>query len=94
MAQDDSFSITLLHEDVDKEKVKTIMRAKAAAGWMTFAAVMSGVSAGFNSTYYNYAQLHISICDVLKTELHDLLQQEEHSKQELKDLFEKLDYEI
>ena len=55
MAQDDSFSITILHEDVDKEKVKAIKRAKAAAGWMTFAAVMSGVSAGFNSTYYNNA---------------------------------------
>ena len=55
MAQDGSFSITILHEDVDKEKVKAIKRAKAAAGWMTFAAVMSGVSAGFNSTYYNNA---------------------------------------
>lgn len=55
MAQDGSFTITILHEDVDKEKVKAIKRAKAAAGWMTFAAVMSGVSAGFNSTYYNNA---------------------------------------
>lgn len=55
MAQDGSFSITILHEDVDKEKVKAIKRAKAAAGWMTFAALMSGVSAGFNATYYNNA---------------------------------------
>lgn len=55
MAQDGSFSITLIHEDVDKEKVKAIKRAKAAAGWMTFAALMSGVSAGFNATYYNNA---------------------------------------
>lgn len=55
MAQDGSFSITLIHEDVDKEKVKAIKRAKAAAGWMTFAAVLSGVSAGFNATYYNNA---------------------------------------
>ena len=35
-AQDGSFSITLVHEDVDKQKVKEIKRAKAAAGWMTF----------------------------------------------------------
>jgi hypothetical protein len=55
MAQDGSFSITIVHENVDKEKVKAIKRAKAAAGWMTFAALMSGVSAGFNSTYYNNA---------------------------------------
>ena len=55
MAQDSSFCITIIHENVDKEKVKAIKRAKAAAGWMTFAALMSGVSAGFNSTYYNNA---------------------------------------
>ena len=55
MAQDGSFSITILHEDVDNEKVKAIKRAKAAAGWMTFAALMSGVSAGFSATYYNNA---------------------------------------
>lgn len=54
-AQDGSFSITLVHEDVDKQKVKEIKRAKAAAGWMTFAAIMSGVSTGFNSTFYNNA---------------------------------------
>lgn len=55
IAQDGSFSITLIHEDVDKEKVKAIKRAKAAAGWMIFAAMMSGFSAGFNATYYNNA---------------------------------------
>lgn len=54
-AQDGSFSITLVHEDVDKEKVKAIKRAKAAAGWMTFAAVMSGVSTGFDASYHNNA---------------------------------------
>ena len=55
VAQDGSFSITLIHEDVDKQKVKEIKRAKAAAGWMTFAAIMSGVSAGFDATYNNNA---------------------------------------
>lgn len=55
VAQDGSFSITLIHEDVDKQKVKAIKRAKAAAGWMTFAAVMSGISAGFDAAYYNNA---------------------------------------
>jgi hypothetical protein len=55
IAQDHSFSVTIVHENVDKEKVKAIKRAKAAAGWMTFAAIMSGVSAGFNSAYYNNA---------------------------------------
>lgn len=54
-AQDGSFSITLIHEDVDKQKVKEIKRAKAAAGWMTFAAIMSGISAGFDATYNNNA---------------------------------------
>lgn len=55
MAQDSSFCITLIHENVDKEKVKAIKRAKNAAGWMTFATFVSGFSAGFNSTYYNNA---------------------------------------
>lgn len=56
-AQDGSFSITLVHEDVDKQKVKAIKRAKAAAGWMTFAALLSGFSAGFDATYYNSSLL-------------------------------------
>ena len=55
MAQDSSFSITLIHEDVNKEKVKAIKRAKAATGWMIFAAALSGAAAGFNATYYNNA---------------------------------------
>lgn len=55
MAQDSSFSITLIHEDVDKEKVKAIKRAKAATGWMIFAAALSGAAAVFNATYYNNA---------------------------------------
>lgn len=55
MAKDGSFSITLVHESVDKEKVKEIKRAKAAAGWMTFAAIMASASAGFNAAYTNNA---------------------------------------
>lgn len=55
VAQDGSFSVTLVHESVDKEKVKEIKRAKAAAGWMTFAAVMAGAAAGFNAGYTNNA---------------------------------------
>ena len=57
MAQDSSFSISIVHEDVDKKKVKAIKRAKAAEGWMTFAALLSGFSAGFDATYYNNALL-------------------------------------
>lgn len=56
-AQDGSFSITLVHEDVDKQKVKEIKRAKAAAGWMTFATLLSGFSAGYDATYYNSSLL-------------------------------------
>lgn len=56
-AQDGSFSITLVHEDVDKQKVKAIKRAKAAEGWMTFATMLSGFSAGFDATYYNSSLL-------------------------------------
>lgn len=66
MAQDSSFSITLVHENVDKDKVKAIKRAKAAAGWMTFAAVMSGFSAGFNSGYTNNALM--TYIDMRRTE--------------------------
>jgi len=55
MAQDGSFSVTLAHESVDKEKVKEIKRAKSRAGWMTFAAIMAGAAAGFNAGYTNNA---------------------------------------
>lgn len=54
-AQDGSFSVTLVHESVDKEKVKEIKRAKSRAGWMTFAAIMAGAAAGFNAGYTNNA---------------------------------------
>ena len=84
IAQDHSFSVTIVHENVDKEKVKAIKRAKAAAGWMTFAAIMSGVSAGFNSAYYNNALT--TYIDMRRTEnlavlsgfMHDVSKGEQH----------------
>jgi hypothetical protein len=42
------FCISIEHEDVSKEKVKSIKRAKMAAGWATFATVMSSVSSAFS----------------------------------------------
>lgn len=48
------FSIIVEHEDVDKEKVKAIKRAKRAAGWATFSAVMSGVSTVFSQNSLQY----------------------------------------
>ncbi|MBQ9230387.1 MAG: hypothetical protein IJ190_04300 [Prevotella sp.] len=48
------YSITVLHEDVTKEKVKAIKRAKAAAGWAGFSAVMSGFAAGVSPNRFDY----------------------------------------
>jgi hypothetical protein len=54
---DETFRITVVHEDVTREKVKEIKRMKAAAGWSLVAAMMAGATAGFNSAYYNNALL-------------------------------------
>ncbi len=48
------FTMRLDHEDVTKEKVKAIKRRKRAAGWMTFAAVMSGISSAFSNNNLEY----------------------------------------
>lgn len=48
------FTIHIEHEEVTKDKVKAIKRAKAAAGWAGFAAVMSGVSMAFSSNSLQY----------------------------------------
>ena len=37
------FTLRLEQEDVTQEKVRAIKRAKRAAGWATFSAVMSGI---------------------------------------------------
>jgi len=83
MAQDSSFSISLVHEDVDKQKIKAIKRAKAAEGWATVAALISGFSAGYDAAYYNSALL--TYVEMRKTEnlaflsgfLHDVANAEE-----------------
>lgn len=48
------FTIRIEHEDVTKEKVRAIKRAKRAAGWATFSAVMSGISTAFSSNSLEY----------------------------------------
>ena len=48
------FTIRFEHEEVTKEKVKDIKRAKRAAGWAGFAAVMSGVSTAFSDNSLQY----------------------------------------
>lgn len=48
------FSLIIDHEDVTKEKVKAIKRAKRAAGWATFSAVMSGISTAFSQNSLQY----------------------------------------
>jgi len=41
--------VSIIHEEVDKERIKSIKRAKAAAGWANFALGLSAFSAGMNS---------------------------------------------
>lgn len=50
----DMFCIYIEHEDVTKEKVKAIKRAKRATGWATFSAVMSGISTVFSQNTLQY----------------------------------------
>lgn len=48
IANDGRYSITILHDSVTAERVKAIKNMKAASGWATAAAVLSGVSASLN----------------------------------------------
>ena len=48
------FIMRIDQEDVTSEKVKAIKRKKAAAGWATFGAVMSGVSTAFSRNSLQY----------------------------------------
>ena len=48
------FEIGIEHEEVTREKVKAIKRAKAAAGWAAFATVLSGVSTALSDNSLQY----------------------------------------
>ena len=48
------FTVRIEHEDVTKEKVKAIKRAKNAAGWATVSAVLSGVSTALSDNNLEY----------------------------------------
>ena len=64
------FVLRIDHEDMTKEKVKAIKRAKRAAGWATFSAVMSGVSTAFSDNSLEYmvrstnTQITATIADI------------------------------
>lgn len=51
---DGMFCLYVEHEDVTKQKVKAIKRAKRAAGWATVSAVMSGISTVFSQNSLQY----------------------------------------
>ena len=48
------FTLRIDQEDVTKEKVKAIKRAKSAAGWAAFSAAVSGVSTAFSDNSLEY----------------------------------------
>ena len=48
------FKIYVEHENITAEKVKAIKRAKRAAGWASFSAVMSGVSTALSDNSLQY----------------------------------------
>lgn len=48
------FTLRIEQEDVNHEKVKAIKRAKRAAGWLTFSAVMLGVATAYSNNTIQY----------------------------------------
>ena len=48
------FCIRIEYEEIDKEKIKAIKRAKRTAGWMTFSAVLSSASCAFSENQLQY----------------------------------------
>lgn len=75
------FTIRIEHEEVTKEKVKAIKRAKAAAGWMSISAVMSGASTSFSE---NTLQYYIRSSNTrLATDLAQMYIQDSRNEQKL-----------
>lgn len=75
------FTLRIEHEVVTKEKVKEIKKAKRTAGWMTFYAVMTGVSAAFSQ---NNLQMFMRLQDYdLAKDLTGLLKINAESEQTL-----------
>lgn len=56
--QDERYSLTILHDSVTKERVKSIKRMKAAAGWATASAILSGASAALNPMNTTWDAVH------------------------------------
>lgn len=54
---DESFRITIVHEDLTSDKIKSIKRAKAAAGWSVVAAALAAVHVGVDAVYYKNSLL-------------------------------------
>lgn len=80
---DESFRITIVHEDITHEKVKAIKRAKAAAGWSLAAAVFAGLSTGFDASYYKNSLLdYINLRNLENTLLLSQILQEDASAEE------------
>jgi hypothetical protein len=53
---DKRFTVSVHHEDVTHEKVKAIKRAKAAAGWSMFSAIMSTITPGMRGSLFSRVQ--------------------------------------
>jgi len=74
---DGMFTITIEHEQVTKEKIKSIKRAKRAAAWAGVSAVMSGVSTAFSKNSLQYmvrssnTSIAANLADIYKTEAED-----------------------
>ena len=75
------FKIYIEHEDVTKEKVKAIKRAKRTAGWATFSAVMSGISTAFSRNSLQY--MIRSTTTRIAAQLADIYNKNAHAEQTL-----------
>lgn len=75
------FKIYVEHEDVTKEKVKAIKRAKRTAGWATFSAVMSGISTAFSRNSLQY--MIRSTTTRIAAQLADIYNKNAHAEQNL-----------
>lgn len=50
----EDFCISVVHEEMTKEKVRSIKRKKAAAGWMAASAVLSSISSMFSGSITSF----------------------------------------
>lgn len=81
--KDNTFRLSVAHEEMTTEKVKTIKRAKAAAGWQAASAILSSVASLSHGSLYSFQSRLAIASEEICMELADMYAKNEAAEQVL-----------